>query len=132
MILEKGIPEEILRTGYWCDISLYHKFIIELEIIKDRCVKATSFEVDTSYISDIDIDLIKNGTEVKYRSSVNDSDWWLKMDIHNKYYFPKFNEDKNQWYHKNYEGDHDFIIDFCDLVKYTYDIAMKVSGLKTY
>lgn len=59
-------------------------------------------------------------------------DWWIKLDIWGKYFFPSFNPYQKQWYHKHYENDHDYISDFSELLKQTYNIAMDVSKLEIY
>ncbi len=131
MKLENGIPDELLKKGYYLRLSDYHTFIITLELTKDRNVLATACEMDLSYL-DVDISELKNGDEIECFQCLDENKWWLTMDIWGKYYFPKFNESNNQWYHKHYEGDHDYITDFCELVKGTYEIAMKESKLKIY
>ena len=139
MILEKGFPEELLVDAYWFRASSSHIYAVTLEFDYSddksylRSVKAIANEIDTSLIdSDVDITAIKNGDKVKGFSIFND--WVLEIDIWGKYYFPTFNEDKNQWYHKDAddEYDADYIDDFSFILKETYEIAMKVSGLKTY
>jgi len=139
MLLEKGIPKELLKDAYWFRASNCHIYAVTLEINlssdkgRVKSVKAIASEIDTNYIdSDVDFSTIKNGDKVIALSLFDD--WVLEMNIWGKYYFPKFNEDKNQWYHKmvNDEYDTDYIDDFNFILKETYQIAMKVSGLKTY
>ena len=139
MILEKGIPKELLKDAYWFRASNCHIYVVTLEFDYSddksylRSVKAIANEIDTNDIdSDIDFSTIKNGDKVTAFSIFDD--WVLEIDIRGKYYFPKFNEEKNQWYHKmiDDEYDADYIDDFNFILKETYKIAMKVSGLKTY
>jgi hypothetical protein len=139
MILEKGIPQELLKEAYWFRASNRHIYAVTLEFNYSddksylKSVKAKANEIDTNDIdSDVDFNSIKNGDKVMAFSIFGD--WVLEIDIWGKYYFPKLNEDKNQWYHKmvDYEYDADYIDDFYFILKETYKIAMKVSGLKTY
>lgn len=131
MILQKGIPEELLKKAYWFRASNEHIYVVTLEGVALNHVIATASEIDTNYIDrDVDWATLKNGDEV-FGASLFD-DWVLRIDIWPKYYFPKFNEDKNQWYHKMDEDEADDIEDFSFILKETYKIAMKVSGLKTY
>jgi hypothetical protein len=127
-IIEKNIPDELLKTGYWLRLSPYFTFIITLEIKEDTYVKAIAYEVNYNYLDIEDIE-IENGEAVLFYQC---DDWWIELDIWGKYYFPKFNEEKNQWYHKYHEKDHDYITDFCELLKQTYKIAMDISKLKIY
>jgi len=135
MILEKHIPEDLLKTGYWFRASCDHIYIVTLEykysdIDGDlNSVLAIASEIDTNYIdNDVDITEIKNGDKVMAFSLF--SDWVLEIKIWGKYYFPTFNEDKNQWYHADDNASD--IDDFIFILKETYNIAMKISGLKTY
>lgn len=140
MLLEKGIQKELLKTAYWLKASDQHIYAITLEYSyydscddsKELCgVKAVANELDHNYIdSDVDWENINNGDEVMAFSLFDD--WFLEIDIMGKYYFPKFNEDKNQWYHKEHENEVDYMDDFSFLLKETYKIAMKVSGLQTF
>ena len=137
IILNKGIPEELLKKGYWLKASDYHIYIVTLENQYSKIdgdvmsVKAIALEVDTNNV-EVDFHDIKNGEEVYFLQAADESDWWLEIDIWPKYYFPKFNEEKNQWYHKESDVDCDFMVDFSLLLKETYSIAMKESKLKTY
>ncbi len=137
MILEKDIPEELLKTGYWFRASCEHIYVVTLEYTYSNVdgdlnsVKATANEIDTNYIdNDVDITKLTNGDKVIAFSLF--SDWILELNIWSKYYFPKFNEKKNQWYHKEDSDEADYIDDFNFILKETYNIAMKISGLKTY
>ena len=137
MILEKGIHEDLLKTAYWFSASNEHIYAVTLEYTYSDCdgeinsVKAIACEITPCYIdNDVDITKIKNGDKVVGFSLFDD--WVLEIDIWAKYYFPKFNEDKNQWYHREDDTEANYIDDFSFILKETYKIAMKVSGLKTY
>lgn len=141
MILEKTIRGDLLETGYWFRPSHEHIYIVVLEDLEYSkndgeliSLNAVAYEVNTNEIDkDIDILQLKNGQEVKGFSCFGTDDV-LEILIYGKYYFPKFNEEKNQWYHKmsDSEYDADYINDNNALLRATYDIAMKESGLKTY
>ena len=137
MILEKGIPENLLVKAYWFRASNEHIYAVFLDDKKYRkdgtilSVNAIACEIDTNNIdNDVDFTKFKNGDEVKAFSLY--SDWILEILIYPKYYFPKFNEEKNQWYHKEDDNDADWMDDFTFILKETYKIALKKTGLKTY
>lgn len=137
IILEKGIPEDMLKEAYWFRASSINTYCVLLEYNYSKIdgdlmsIKSKAVEMDLNYIdNDIDITKIKNGDKVAAFSLFDD--WVLEIDIWHKYFFPKFNEDYNQWYHNVENNNSQFLDDFNFILKQTYDIAMKVSGMKTY
>lgn len=138
MKLEKGIPDELFKRGYWLRVSTYHTFVVCLKINEGedgdvRSVKAVAYLVDDNMMyDDIDLSKLNNGDEVSVFACINEGDWWVEIDIWAKYYFPKFNTDTKQWYHKDDEIDCDYMADFSEILKQTYKIAMYVSKLETY
>ena len=136
MLLEKGIPEDLLKEAYWFRASNENIYCVKLEFTyweddgKIKNIKAIANEIDTNYIdNDVDFTKIKNGEKVIGFSLFDD--WVLELDIWGKYFFPKFNEEKNQWYHNCDDKNSQCLNDFNFILKQTYNIAMKVSGLKT-
>jgi len=138
MIIQKGIPNENLRKGYWFRASNEHIYIVELKTRHDKYdrlmnVIATVYEPDCNNIDDdVDITKLSKGEEVEYCWMFSDDDWIMNIDIWGKYYFPRFNEEKNQWYHRTERDKACYMDDFSFILKETYKIAIKVSGLKTY
>ena len=137
-IIEKGIPEALLKKGYWFRASCEHFYIITLEYNYSKNdgsinnIIATASEVETNYLSDVNINDLSNFDEVIYFDSVDPvDDWFLKIDIWSKYFFPTFNQDKNQFYHQE-DDCCNYINSFNNIFKATYDIAMKESKLKIY
>jgi hypothetical protein len=138
MILEKQMHDyDLTKKAYWFKSTKGTLYTITLDYTYSKIdgeinsVKAIALEVDTNYIDDdVDVQSIKNGTEVFLNCDM--LDWILELDIWAKYYFPKFNEKKNQWYHQEDFRDVNYIDDFTELLKFTYELAMKVSKLKTY
>ena len=137
MLLEKGIPKDLLKEAYWFRASTQNIYCVTLDYTYSKHdgdllnVKAIASEIDYNYIdNDIDITKIKNGEKVMSFSLFDD--WILELDIWGKYFFPKFNKEKNQWYHNCNDKNSQCLDDFNFILKETYNIAMKVSGLKTY
>ena len=137
MILE--IQRDQLRIGYWFRASSEHIYIVELESIYDKKdgelinVVATVYVPDCHYIDDdIDVSKIKKGERVEYWCLFEDSDWVMSIDIWSKYYFPKFNEEKNQWYHKIEDKEACYINDFSFILKEAYNKALEITNLKLY
>ena len=137
MILEDGIPNDYLRTAYWFRLNGHNTFIVDLDVIKSndgdvRNVTATVSRYDYNYNDRNYEEMLSlvNGQEVKVYHQHNE--WYFKINIWAKYYFPTFNEEENQFYHKMSETDNDEIIDLGIILKQAYDIAIKVSGLKLY
>lgn len=132
--LEGFYDENITKKGYWFSPSTYHSFVITVEKEDSgNNILARALEVDISQVESRDLSKIENGTPVNFTYCTSEeNDWWIELNIYPKYYFPKFNEDKNQWYHKHYPSDHDFIDDFTRVLIATYEIAMKESKLEIY
>lgn len=136
MILEKHIPEELLKTAYWFRASNEHIYLVTLDFNYSdvdgdlKNVVAIAQEADCNYIDNVDVTDIKNGQEVQVYMSIGD--WILEVDIWSKYYFPKFNEDQLQWYHKMDEDEADWMDDFSFILKESYKKAVEISGIKFY
>jgi len=137
-IIEKGIPEELLNKGYWFRASCEHIYIVTLEYNYSKLdgeinnIIATASEVDTNYLTDVNINDLRDYEEVVYFACCDPvDDWFLKIDIWAKYFFPTFNNEKNQFYHQE-QNCCNYINSFNKIFKATYDIAMKESKLKTY
>ena len=56
----------------------------------------------------------------------------LSIEIWNKYYCPTFYIQDEQWYHKESETDPCYMEILYKVMKYAYDKALEVTGLKTY
>jgi hypothetical protein len=139
MIIQKGIPNEELRKGYWFRASNEHIYIVELKTrYSDKDgelmnVIATVYEPDCNNVDDnIDITKFKKGEEVDYCWLFDDDDWIMSIDIWGKYYFPTFNEEQNQWYHRMKDDEACYMDDFSFILKEAYKKAFEVTGLKTY
>jgi hypothetical protein len=138
MIIQKGIPKEELRKGYWFRASNEHIYIVELKTRHDEDgrlmnVIATVYEPDYNNIDDdVDITKFSKGEEVEYWWLFSDDDWIISIDIWGKYYFPTFNEDQNQWYHRMKDDEACYMDDFSFILKEAYKKAFEVTGLKTY
>ena len=139
LILQKGTPKEQQRKGYWFRASNEHIYVVELKTKysdKDGSlmnVIASVYEPNCNDIDDnIDITKFNKGEEVEYYYLFDDDEWIISIDIWAKYYFPTFNEEQNQWYHKEDFRDADYIEDFSFILKEAYKKAIEVTGLKTY
>lgn len=139
MKLQKFGTEENERKGYWFRSSNEHIYIVELKCRysdndKDLInVIATVYEPDCNNIDNtVDITKLKNGEEVTYDWLFDDDEWIMSIDIWGKYYFPKFNEEKNQWYHRMGADETCYMDDFSFILKEAYTTALKVTGLKMY
>ncbi len=129
IVINSNIPDELLKDGYWFKFGYNNTFIITLNI-SDNIVTAVSYLADDSVI-DLEPEAylnMKNGTKVKFFQCVSDTNWLIKMDVFPKYYFPKFNPDNSQWYHK--DTDRDDLNDFTELLKATYELAIKEGGIE--
>lgn len=139
MILENKIPKDLLEQAYWLKPPNSNDFYaVKLKINVDdsenesyvKNVLSVAFKLD-SHVFDVNVNSINNGDKVFGYACFDD--WILQLDIWGKYYFPEFNPEKNnQWSHKDLDYDTDYIADFSFLLKETYNITMKESGLKTY
>jgi hypothetical protein len=139
MVLQKGIPKDKLRKGYWFRASNEHIYIVELrnryndndgKIIN---VIATVYEPNCNDIDDnIDITKLKKGEEVYYSYLFDDDEWIMSIDIWAKDYFPTFNEEQNQWYHRLSNEHACYIEDFSFILREAYKKALEITGLKPY
>ena len=138
MILQKQFKKG-LRTGYWFRASNEHIYVVELQckysIDDNRLanVVATVYEPNCNDIDDnVDITEFKKGEEVEYCWLFDDNDWIMIIDIWGKYYFPIFNEDHNQWYHRMKDNEACYMDDFSFILKEAYNKALEVTGIKLY
>lgn len=71
--------------------------------------------------------------DIKIGDNVKDFDPELMctLNIWNKYYFPTFNSDNNQWYH-NYDGQEDRIGAVNDVLKYALDLGISKGNIELY
>ncbi len=137
MTLQQGIPKEELRKGYWFRASNEHIYVVELKprhVDGDLMnVVATIYEPDCNNIdNDVDITKLEKGNEVYYGWLFDDSNWIMSIDIWAKYYFPTFNEEQNQWYHRMEKDEACYMDDFSFILKEAYNKAIEVTGLKPY
>jgi hypothetical protein len=95
IIIESNIPKELLKKGYWFRASCQTLFIITLEFNYSKnngqlCnVLATASEVQTEYLDNFDTTTIENNSPVLYFTCCDPvEDWYLKIDIWSKYFFP--------------------------------------------
>lgn len=130
MRLEKGIPEELVKKGYWLKTSEQNYYLVQLDA-GELNVQATAYPVDLNYI-DYDCSEVKNGEKVELYASVEEDNWLIKIDVWPKCYYPIFNPERHQWYHKHDFDGEDFIANFNEVLQRTYDIAMKESGIEIY
>ena len=96
-------------------------------------VIATVYEPDHNNIDDdVDITKFSKGEEVEYCWLFSDDEWIMSIDIWGKYYFPTFNEEQNQWYHRMKDDEACYMDDFSFILKEAYKKAFEVTKLKTY
>ena len=72
---------------------------------------------------------LKNGHIVD--DSQLDSKLLCTLDIWNKYYFPTFNNDNNQWYH-NMDGKEDRIGAVADVLKFAKKLGIERGEIDLY
>ena len=72
------------------------------------------------------------GEEITYDWLFDDEEWIMSIDIWGKYYFPKFNEEQNQWYHRMGKDEACYMDDFYFILKETYKKVFEVTKLKRY
>lgn len=74
----------------------------------------------------------QNGTHLNLESVSMLGNELFQLDIWAKYYFPRFTNEEHQWYHKENEDDICYMEMLYKVMKYAYDKAIELTGLKTY
>lgn len=109
IIVKKGEKNNVIALIYTIDANLSY-----IDNVLQECEYKTGSPLNVEYVKPLVIDLI------------------IELDIWSKYYFPTFHIDNEQWYHKEDENDTCYMEMLYKVMKYAYNKAIEVTGLKTY
>lgn len=83
--------------------------------------------------------IIANGEEIATYETTD----FLEIDLWGKYYFPKFNEERYQWYYNmsynenkewvfDKDGNMDDVLAMAEVMKFAINLGVKISGITLY
>lgn len=115
--------------GYFFISSNETRFII---IIDDKGSEVEVHVYEIELYEYDQYDDLKNGEKIA--CCVDMDRHVLTIDIWGKYFFPSFPKDGAQWYHhdNNKRGESMEMEDFCELLPFTFKLAMNVTNIQTY
>ena len=97
-------------------------YAIELVKKSDSNIVVHTYKISENY-QEFDCYEATNGDKVN--CFVDKDDLIFSIDVWSKYYFPKFYNENDQWYHRIEETDTSYIDILCEAMKFSYNLAIK-------
>jgi len=126
---EHAESEEFFKKGVFFKAKTHicRYFLIEVQVkIKGSNAAVAVYETGIPQDSEGTLHF-NNGDEM----TSHETELLFKLDIWNKYYFPTFNNENNQWYH-NEEGNEDHIQSTAEVMEFALQLGLKDAEINTY